>query len=188
MPDSCTEPCVPPLVSIVVPVFNEEVVLPEFFSRLSRSLQTQSQRFELIFVDDGSTDATRAALDGLHRKDERVGIIELSRNFGKEIALTAGIDHARGDAVVLIDADLQDPPELIPELLTQWHAGYDVVYGQRQDRRNDPWLKRISARAFYKVAKVRASTTSGGCWRLQTHEPPRSRQSSRYLKRRNWET
>ena len=173
----------------MVPVFNEREVLSQFFSRLSAVLASQPERFELLFVDDGSTDGTQAELDELRGQDESVGIIELSRNFGKEVALTAGIDHASGDAVVLIDADLQEPPELIPELINQWNAGYDVVYAQRQDRLGDPWLKRVSARVFYRVmqrfGQVRLPADAGD-FRLMSRRALDSlstlRESHRFMK------
>jgi len=116
------------VLSVVVPVYNEAEVLPEFHRRLSRVLQSMSVVAEIIYVDDGSTDDTLKVTEQLRENDTYVAIIELTRNFGKEIAMTAGIDHAVGDAVVVIDADLQDPPELIPELVKNWLEGYDVVY------------------------------------------------------------
>src|SRR6478672_5211451 len=112
------------LISIVVPAYNEDDVILEFNRRLSLVRQNLSLPSEVIFVNDGSTDNTLALLRALKAADPTIGIVDLSRNFGKEIALTAGLDYARGDAVVVIDADLQDPPELIPDLLQGWHEGY----------------------------------------------------------------
>ena len=108
------------LLSVVVPAYNEEEVLPEFHKRISTVLETMSIEAEIVYVNDGSTDNTLAVMQGLRESDPRVAIVDLSRNFGKEIALTAGLDHASGDAIVFIDADLQHPPELIPELLKHW--------------------------------------------------------------------
>ena len=120
-------------LSIVVPAFNEEAVLPEFHRRLSGVLASLNAESEIVYVNDGSRDGTVEVMTGFG--DPRVAIIDLSRNFGKEIAMTAGLDHARGDAVIVIDADLQDPPELIPELVARWRDGYDVVYARRSARR-----------------------------------------------------
>src|SRR3989344_1541740 len=114
------------LLSVVVPAYNEQEVLPEFHRRLSGALSAVPLRSEVVYINDGSTDGTLAALENLRAHDPRVAIVDLSRNFGKEIALTAGLDHAGGDAVVVIDADLQDPPELISQLVQQWRDGHDV--------------------------------------------------------------
>lgn len=141
------------LVSIVVPVYNEEEVLPEFHQRLSAVLGEISARHEIVYVNDGSLDRTRVVLERLRRDDPSVAIVDFSRNFGKEIALTAGLDHANGDAVVVIDADLQDPPELIPELIERWRQGYDVVSAKRTSRAGESWLKRATAFAFYRVMR-----------------------------------
>ena len=142
------------LLSVVVPVYNEVEVVPAFHARLAPVLAALTCRAEIIYVNDGSTDATLAALAELRRTDARVAVLDLSRNFGKEIALTAGLDRAAGDAVVVIDCDLQDPPELIPDLVREWWAGgYDVVYGQRASRDGDTWLKRATAHAFYRVMR-----------------------------------
>lgn len=138
-------------LSVVVPVYNEEQVLPQFYSRLSLVLQPMPFDYEIIFVDDGSSDRSRDVLYRLREQDAGIGIIELSRNFGKEVALTAGLDHATGDAVIVIDADLQDPPELIPEFVQQWRRGYDVVFGRRLSREGESWLKIQSAKWFYRI-------------------------------------
>lgn len=141
------------VVSIVVPVYNEEEVLPEFHQRLSAVLSEIPARREIIYVNDGSDDRTRLVLERLRRDDPSVAIVDFSRNFGKEIALTAGLDHASGEAVVVIDADLQDPPELIPELIERWRQGYDVVSARRISRAGESWLKRATAFAFYRVMR-----------------------------------
>jgi glycosyltransferase involved in cell wall biosynthesis len=138
-------------LSLVVPAYNEEAVLPEFHRRASAVLDALGMGVEIIYVNDGSSDQTLEVLHTLRDQDSRVGIVDLSRNFGKEIALTAGLDRACGDAVVVIDADLQDPPELIPEFIKHWRAGFDVVYGKRTDRDGETLLKRATASIFYRV-------------------------------------
>ena len=138
-------------VTIVIPVYNERPVLPELQRRLDAVLAGAGERAELLFVDDGSEDGSGAWLEALAGADPRVSLLSLSRNFGKEAAVSAGLDHARGAAVIVIDADLQDPPELIPELLRRWREGYDVVYTVRASRRGESWLKVGSARWFYRV-------------------------------------
>ncbi len=139
-------------ISVVVPAYNEEKVLPEFHSRLVAVLDGLKLASEVIYVNDGSRDGTLGVLDALRADDARIAIINLSRNFGKELAMTAGLDYARGDAAVVIDADLQDPPELIPALVKHWaEDGYDVVYAQRQSRAGEPALKRFGAYSFYRL-------------------------------------
>lgn len=130
---------------------NEEVVLDEFHSRVSAVLGKLPLRSEIVYINDGSTDGTLGVMKRLRSHDPRVAIVDLSRNFGKEIALTAGLDHAKGDVVVIIDADLQDPPELIPELLAGYGEGFDVVYAQRRVREGETWFKKATAFAFYRV-------------------------------------
>ena len=142
-----------PVFSVVVPAFDEAAGLPEFHRRLSAVMDGLGAAWELVIVDDGSADATAAVASALHAADPRVGVLRLSRNFGKEIATTAGLDHARGEAVILIDADLQDPPEVIPRLVAAWRQGYDMVYAQRRERRGETWLKRASAAAFYRLMR-----------------------------------
>ena len=138
-----------PVLSVVVPAFNEAEALPIFHARLTAAMDRLGERWELIVVDDGSSDATAAVAASLRAVDPRLGLLVLSRNFGKEIAITAGLDRARGQAVILIDADLQDPPELIPAMVAAWRDGFDMVYAERADRSADGWLKRTSAAAFY---------------------------------------
>lgn len=140
------------LVSIVTPFYNESEGVESFFVTLTRTLDLVPQvKFEFIFVDDGSRDKTLDKLIFLSRIDSRIIVIELSRNFGKEAALSAGLDYASGDAVIPIDSDLQDPPELIPELIETWLQGYDVVLAKRTDRSSDSLLKRSTAKMFYWV-------------------------------------
>ncbi len=137
------------LLSVVAPVFNEEETLEEFYRRTVGALEGLT--FELIVVDDGSIDATPNMLDELANRDERVRVITLSRNFGHQAALTAGLDHARGDVVTMIDADLQDPPELIPTMLSSWRSGADVVYAVRRARAGETRFKLATARGFYSI-------------------------------------
>ncbi|MDE8349740.1 MAG: glycosyltransferase family 2 protein [Acidocella sp.] len=141
-----------PLVSIVVPFFNEESMTLNFHQALCMSLDlVPDVEWEILCVDDGSADATLAELLALRDKDPRLKIIELSRNFGKEAALTAGLDAARGDAVIPIDADLQDPPDLIPLMIEAWRAGAEVVQAKRIDRSHDSLMKRQTAAWFYRL-------------------------------------
>lgn len=140
------------MISVVAPAYNEQEVLPEFHRRLTEVMSALPHAWEVVYVNDGSRDGTLAVLHELQRQHETVAIVDLSRNFGKEIALTAGLDHARGDAVVVIDADLQDPPSLIPAFVEGWECeGYDVVYAQRTARDGETWLKRATAQYFYKL-------------------------------------
>ena len=140
-----------PTLSVIVPVSNEEAVLPELHRRLLQSVAATAGGFEILYVDDGSTDRTRELLDLACRRDDRVGYLRLSRNFGKEAAVSAGLREARGEAVVVTDGDLQDPPELIPSMLAAWRAGADVVNMRRRARAGETWLKRATAFAFYRV-------------------------------------
>ncbi len=149
-----TEPDLTSL-AVVVPVYNEEQILDIFHTRLCATLAMLGDiEAEIVYVNDGSTDDTLRILHALHTLDSRVTVINLSRNFGKEIALSAGLDHADADAVIVIDADLQDPPELIPEFICVWKQGYDVVYGQRISRDGETMLKKASAFAFYRVIRA----------------------------------
>lgn len=138
-------------LSVVVPVYNEDVVLPAFQQRLRAVLDVLECDVEIIYVNDGSTDESLTALTEIHRSDPRVAVIDLSRNFGKEVAMTAGLDAAAGDAVIMMDADLQDPPECIPEMVREWQAGCDVVLMRRRSRVQDGWFKKATARAFYRA-------------------------------------
>jgi polyisoprenyl-phosphate glycosyltransferase len=138
-------------LSVVVPVYNENAVLSEFHRRLGAVMESLSPRVEIIYVDDGSRDGSGELLAKLHAEDARVAVIELSRNFGKEIAMTAGLDHAGGDAVIVIDSDLQDPPELISEMVRAWQEGADVVLMRRASRAQESWFKKATANAFYRV-------------------------------------
>jgi polyisoprenyl-phosphate glycosyltransferase len=138
-------------VTVVVPFLNEEGNLPELYSRLKTVFAGRSESAEFLFVDDGSTDGSFQCLEKIRQNDPRVGILQLSRNFGHQIAITAGMDHADADAVVIIDADLQDPPEAIADLLAKWHEGFEVVYAVRKSREGETWLKKFLAASFYRV-------------------------------------
>ena len=140
-----------PLISIVVPAYNEEEVLTEFHEAVDIALSGLPFDLEIVYINDGSTDATLEIINDLRSYDKRVTLIDLSRNFGKEIALSAGLHKAAGDAVVIIDADLQDPPGLIPELIDEWQNGYDVVYAKRTLRNGESFLKKTTAHFFHRI-------------------------------------
>src|SRR6185436_4973124 len=140
------------LLSIVVPCYNEEAVVRELHGRLVGVLEQMPETaFEIVYTDDGSHDQTPYILLQLQASDSRVRVVSLSRNFGHQIATTAGLEHASGDAVVIIDADLQDPPEVIPEMIERWRDGYEVVYGLRVRRAGETTFKRWSAKLFYRL-------------------------------------
>ncbi len=136
---------------VVVPAYNEQEVLHALHARVSAVLRALPFRWQVLYVNDGSRDSTGTMLLQLAEQDPHVAVLELSRNFGKEIALSAGLDHAETDLVIVIDADLQDPPELIPQLIDGWRQGYDVVYAQRLTRAGESWFKRATASAFYRL-------------------------------------
>jgi polyisoprenyl-phosphate glycosyltransferase len=140
-----------PTLSVVAPCFNEEGVLHELYRRISEVLDGSGETWELVLVNDGSRDRTPEIMRELHAQDERVKVVDFARNFGHQIAVTAGMDYAQGDAVVLIDADLQDPPELILEMLAKWREGYEVVYAIRAERKGETWFKEFTAKAFYRI-------------------------------------
>jgi len=140
-----------PELSVLVPVFNEADNIPLLIERLTPALERCAASHEIIFVNDGSQDATMAALRAAHARDPRVDAISFSRNFGKEVAIAAGLDHARGRAVVIMDADLQHPPETIAAMVGKWREGYENVYGLRQDRATDSALRRALTQRFYRL-------------------------------------
>ncbi|ATG92213.1 polyisoprenyl-phosphate glycosyltransferase [Methylomonas koyamae] len=142
------------MLSIIIPAYNEQEVLGEFYARVTAVLDSMVSDYELIFVNDGSRDGTLPLLEKFAESDPRVVVIDLSRNFGKEIAVSAGIDFARGDAVVIIDADLQDPPELIPEFVRQWQNGFDNVYARRVSRDGESTIKKVTAYLFYRFIRM----------------------------------
>lgn len=136
--------------SIVAPVYNEVEILPRFCERVQAVMQSVGESWELILVNDGSRDGSLDVMTALAEADPHVKVINFARNFGHQIAVTAGIDHASGDAVILIDSDLQDPPEVIPQLIEQWKAGFEVVYAVRTQREGESWFKRTTANLFYR--------------------------------------
>ncbi len=141
-----------PELSVVLPVYNEAENISVLYERLISVLERENFDFELLFVDDGSNDESAQKLNDLEASDERVVVIELARNFGHQVAITAGLDFARGKAVAVMDADLQDPPEVLPEFISKWREGHDVVYAVRVQRK-EGWLKRASYKAFYRLLR-----------------------------------
>ncbi len=139
------------LVSIVVPFLNEEANLPLLYDRLVAALGHGPERLEMLFVDDGSSDGSVPWLKARAAEDPRVKLLRLSRNFGHQLAITAGLDYAGGDAVIIMDADLQDPPEVTPELLAQWRNGFEIVYAVRRSREGETWIKKMLAAGFYRI-------------------------------------
>jgi glycosyltransferase involved in cell wall biosynthesis len=140
------------LISILIPAYNEQENLRHLYERLNKLAgETHDYVFEFLFVNDGSRDKTLEIIKHFAEDDKRIAYVNLSRNFGKETAMIAGLDHVRGDATVIIDADLQDPPELIPEMIKYWEEGYDDVYARRSNRKGETWLKKSTSAAFYKV-------------------------------------
>lgn len=138
------------LISIVVPMYFEEEVAQECYNRLKEVMTKNNINYEFVFVNDGSTDKTMEILENIAEQDDRAKIVNFSRNFGHQTAVTAGLDYANGDAIVIIDADLQDPPELIPTLIEKWKEGYEVVYAKRKKRVGETWFKLITAKYFYR--------------------------------------
>jgi dolichol-phosphate mannosyltransferase len=148
-----------PVYSLVIPIFNEEAVLPLLVRRITTLLGTLDASAEAIFVDDGSRDTSVIFLRGMAAEDPRFRVIELSRNFGHQIAITAGMDAAAGDAVIVMDADLQDPPEVVLDLIAKWKEGYEIVYARRIRREGETLFKRVSANLFYRVLEQMTSVT-----------------------------
>lgn len=148
--NACTAPN-PLTFSVVVPCFNEALSVPDFHRRLTTVMNQLNGSWNVIYVNDGSKDSTLSRLVELHANDVHVAVVNLSRNFGKEIALTAGLDIASGEAVIVIDADMQDPPETIISLVNAWREGFDIVYAQRRTRPGESWLKTFTANMFYRT-------------------------------------
>ena len=145
-------------ISLLIPAYNEEAVLAKLFQRLRNLVKSQpNYRFEILFVNDGSRDNTLELIKAEAKKNHHISYINLSRNFGKEIAMIAGIDAVKGDALVILDADLQDPPELIPKMIQYWEQGYDDVYAKRATREGETWLKKTTSKLYYKL--LQSSTT-----------------------------
>lgn len=144
-------------LSVVVPMYNEEEVIETTYRRITQVLEALGETYEIVFVNDGSRDRTAPIVRELGASDKRVKLIDFSRNFGHQIAVTAGMDYASGRVVVLIDADLQDPPELIPDMIARWREGYDVVYGKRIARKGESWFKKATASAFYRILQAMTS-------------------------------
>jgi len=140
-----------PTYSIIAPIYNEIGNLPELYRRLKETLEKTNETWELLMVDDGSTDGSTDEIRQLATQDERVKPVIFARNFGHQIAVTAGLDYARGHAVIIIDSDLQDPPEVILDLIAKWKEGYEVVYAQRAEREGETWLKLVTASLFYRI-------------------------------------
>ncbi len=145
------QPAIWPVYSVVAPVFNEEETLPHFYDRVMAAMERLGEPFELVLINDGSRDGSFRAMRALHERDPRVRVVDFSRNFGHQIAISAGLDHARGQAVIIIDSDLQDPPEVILELIARWRDGAEVVYAQRATRRGETRFKLLTAAIFYRL-------------------------------------
>ena len=142
-------------ISIIVPAYNEEESLPFLYERLEKLMDSiKNYEFEILFINDGSKDNTLNLIKEYRGKDKRISYVDFSRNFGKEIGMIAGLDYATGDAVIFMDADLQDPPELIPEMIKYWEEGYDDVYAQRKTRAGETFLKKFTSKMYYKVLQA----------------------------------
>ena len=146
-----TNVLVRPVFSVVVPIWNEEAVIPELYRRVIETMDSTGESWELICVNDGSHDRSLPMLIELRAQDERVKVIDFSKNFGHQIAITAGADYAEGDAVIVMDADLQDPPDVVLRMIEQWRAGYEVVYAVRAKREGETWFKLLTAKLFYRL-------------------------------------
>src|SRR5256714_1353861 len=178
-----------PRYSFVIPIYNEEDTLPELARRLTEVVDRLDGEAEAILVDDGSTDRSHELLVDLNRRDGRFKTLRLARNFGHQMAITAGLDHASGDAIVVMDGDLQDPPELVPELIGRWREGYEVVYAVRQDRTAEPFFRRMAISLFYRTLRRLVDVeipADAGDFRLVDRraldEFRRMRESNRYVR------
>jgi len=139
------------LITVITPMYNEEAVIAESYRRLKAVMEKTGEAYELIYVNDGSADRTMEIMAEFAAADEHICLIDFSRNFGHQAAVTAGLEHAKGDAVVIIDADLQDPPELIPQMIEKWREGYEVVYGKREERDGETAFKKLTAALYYRL-------------------------------------
>ena len=142
-----------PKYSFIVPIYNEQETLPELYSRVSAVMNRMDGSVELVLINDGSRDRSLSLIRALHQQDQRICYLSFARNFGHQIAVTAGLNFARGRVIVILDADLQDPPELIPDMVEKWRQGYEVVYAQRTQRLKEGWFKRFTAYGFYRLLK-----------------------------------
>lgn len=139
-------------ISVIIPAYNEEESLPILKQRMEKLMNSmENYEFEILFINDGSKDNTINIIKEMREEDNRINYVDFSRNFGKEIAMIAGLDYATGDCVIFMDADLQDPPELIPELVKYWEQGYDDVYAKRRSRKGETWLKKFTSKMYYKI-------------------------------------
>lgn len=146
------------LITIIIPAYNEEEALPKCLSRITKLIDSEeSYDFEVLLIDDGSKDKTVEIIKKKRTEDKRFNYVTFSRNFGKEIAIMAGLDYAKGDAVIFIDADLQDPPEVIPKLIKYWEEGYDDVYAKRRSRKGETWLKKWTSKMYYRILQKMSS-------------------------------
>ena len=169
------------LISIVIPVLNEAGNLDALIARVAGVLGQIPERWEIVFVDDGSTDGTLARLREIHTRDSRIAAISFSRNFGKELAIAAGLTYVRGDAAIIMDADLQHPPEVALQFVEKWRGGYDIVYGDRVDRNTDGPFRKLYAKAFYRLFNFlsRSDIPSGaGDFRLHLLHAARRKSSA----------
>lgn len=141
------------MISVIIPLFNEKEIIKESYKRLKLVMDSLKEKYELIFINDGSTDGSDIALKELSNNDSNVKVLVFSRNFGHQTAISAGIDFAQGDAIIIIDADLQDPPEVIPEMINKWEKGYEIVYGKRIVRKGETLFKKATAYLFYRLLK-----------------------------------
>lgn len=141
------------ICSVIIPMYNEEAVIPETYRRLTGVMEGFGEPYELLFINDGSRDRTGEILRELCKSDRRVKLIDFARNFGHQIAITAGMDYAAGECMVIIDGDLQDPPELIPDMIKLWRQGYEVVYGKRLSREGETFFKKFTAKCFYRILR-----------------------------------
>ena len=143
--------------SIIVPLYNEELVIDESYRRLKEVMDSTNEEYEIIFINDGSKDRTKLKADVICKKDKNIKLINFSRNLGHQAAITAGMDIALGDAIIVIDADLQDPPEVMLKMIEKWKEGYEVVYGKRAKREGETFFKKFSAKMFYRILKSMSS-------------------------------
>ncbi|APU71754.1 glycosyltransferase family 2 protein [Companilactobacillus crustorum] len=145
------------LISIVLPVFNEEAGIQATIDTLLNYIEQQEENYELVFVDDGSKDKSVAIINKAVAENNNIKLVEFSRNFGHQLAITAGLEYTKGDAVVVMDADLQDPPEVIPQMIEKWHEGYEIVYGKRMQRDGETFFKKFTAKMFYRTFRKLAT-------------------------------